>query len=209
MDTLNLGGRVEQDDNFFQRLFWPTVRNQYDVDLTARRGFWVAFAVGVLSAAVLVLQAHPLLAMFTLLVFLLGASGVRLRSLPAAILVFALYFTGIAIQWTAALLGRAHVGNPVVTLVCLALLLSCVRAAIRSRQFVTCGDTEFPASGSSAMDAVADRFPRAVWPRTRVLFFVLAGLYLVLIMAGAVAFLTHETSGQGHRDNVETLEVQP
>ncbi len=193
METLGLASTREREDNFFQRLFWPTIRNQYDVDLTSRRGFWLAFVVGLLSGVVMLVQHQPWLAIFTVAVFLLGAAGIRQLSFAAAVLVFALYFTGVVIQWVAAFMGLAHTGNPFVTMVCLGLLLSCIRATALSRQFAAHGDVEFPEGQRSPgmLDRIVDGLPPAVWPKTRVVFFVLSGLYLVLTIAGAAVLLTH------------------
>ena len=60
METLGLSSPQQREDNF-QRLFWPIVHNSDDADLIGRRGFWVAFAAGMLSAIVLGVSGHPLL----------------------------------------------------------------------------------------------------------------------------------------------------
>ncbi len=144
MQTLGVSRPEEREDNFFQRLFWPTVRNQYDVDLVGRRGFWLAFAVGVLSGAVNLASGSWVVALLTASVFLLGAAGIRERSTPASAAVFTLYFLGVVCQWILEIFGKAHAANPFISLVCMALLLSCVRATALSKDFTAAGDTEFP-----------------------------------------------------------------
>jgi len=117
METRGLSSAREREDNLFRRLFWPTVRNQYDVDLIGRRGFWLALVVGLLSSVVTLIQGQPLIALFTLVVFLLGAAGIRERSLPASVLIFAIYFIGVSIQWISAFVLGRPAGSPFVSLI--------------------------------------------------------------------------------------------
>lgn len=197
METLGLASPREREDNFFQRLFWPSVRNQYDVDLIGRRGFWLAFAVGLISAVALLVQGQLIASLITLVVFSLGAAGIRERSVAASVLVFTLYFLGIVVQWIAAALRLLHTGNPLLSLLCIALLLSSVRATLLSRQFADEGDQEFPSAVDAGLiDTLVNRFPHAVWPKAKIPFVVLASLYLLFSVVGSSMLLAKGLSAR-------------
>ena len=198
MQTLGVSRPEEREDNLFQRLFWPTVRNQYDVDVVGRRGFWLAFAVGALSGIILLASGSWFIALLTASVFLLGAAGIRERSTPASATIFTLYFLGVVFQWILTIRGRAHPANPLVSLVCIALLLSCVRATALSKDFAARGDTEFPSStNDGVLQKVSNSFPKAVWPKLRIVFFVLAGCLLALDILGAAVLFVKGPTGAG------------
>ena len=74
----------------------------------------------------------------------------------------------------------------------MALLLSCVRATLLSRRFREAGDLEFPErDGDGVLNRIVNRVPAAVWPRARIVFFVCAGLLLLLTVLGEVAILAN------------------
>jgi hypothetical protein len=209
MQTLGLSSKPQPADNIFKRLFWPTIESQYDVDLLGQQGFWICTVVAVLSLVVMAVLGTPITGAFSALVFFLGGCGVRQRSVAAAVLVFCLYLVnfvgGIAI---------GSFGNPLIQGVVLMLLFANVRATVLSRRWmaqpVDSIDQELP---ERSMTTIADRFanklPATLWPKTRYVFFPLAGILLLLTIAGMVIMKSQATRKTAPQDNPATLEVTP
>src|ERR1700722_508789 len=173
MQTLGLSSKPQPADNLLKRLFWPSIENQYDVDLLGQQGFWVCTIVAVVSLIVMIVLGTPLTGIFTAIVLFLGGCGVRQRSLAAAAMVFTLYL----INWVGGIV-IGSVGNPLVPLVILMLLFANVRATVMSRrwmaQSVGSVDQEFPERSMQTMtDRFANKLPAAVWPKSRYVFFPL------------------------------------
>jgi hypothetical protein len=186
MQTLGLSSKPQPADNLFKRLFWPAIESQYDVDLLGQQGFWVCTIVAVLSLVIMAILGTPIAGAFTALVFFLGGCGVRQRSVAAAALVFSLYLVnfvgGIAV---------GSFGNPLIQLVVLMLLFANVRATVLSRRWMAQPtdslDQELPErSMETVTDRFANRLPVALWSRCRYVFFPLAGILLLLTIAGVV-----------------------
>jgi hypothetical protein len=140
--------------------------------------------------------------------FFLGGCGVRQRSVAAAVLVFSLYLVnfvgGIAI---------GAFGNPLIQGVVLMLLFANVRATVLSRRWmaepVDPIDQEFPErSMMTITDRFANKLPAAVWPKTRYIFFPLAGILLLLTVAGVV-IMKRQARAAIPDDTTTTLEVTP
>lgn len=209
MQTLGLSSKPQPADNIFKRLFWPAIESQYDVDLLGQQGFWICTVVAVLSLVVMAVLGTPVTGAFSALVFFLGGCGVRQRSVAAAVLVFCLYLVnfigGIAI---------GSFGNPLIQGVVLMLLFANVRATVLSRRWmaqpVDSIDQELPErSMTTIADRFANRLPATLWPNTRYVFFPLAGILLLLTVAGVVIMKRQATRKTTPQDNATTLEVTP
>jgi hypothetical protein len=209
MQTLGLSSKPQPTDNLFKRLFWPAIESQYDVDLLGQQGFWVCTIVAVLSLIVMLVLGTPVTGVFTALVFFLGGCGVRQRSLAAAAMVFTLYL----INWVGGIV-IGSVGNPLVPLVILMLLFANVRATVMSRrwmaQSVGSVEQEFPERSMETMtDRFANKLPAAVWPKSRYVFFPLAGILLMLTITGVVMMKRRAAMTLGSSSTTTTVEVIP
>jgi hypothetical protein len=209
MQTLGLSSKPQPADNLFKRLFWPAIESQYDVDLLGQQGFWVCTIVAVLSLVIMVVLGTPIAGAFTALVFFLGGCGVRQRSVAAAALVFSLYLVnfigGIAI---------GSFGNPLIQGVVLMLLFANVRATVLSRRWMAQPsdsiDQELPErSMETVPDRFANRLPAALWPKSRYVFFPLAGILLLLTIAGVVVMKRQAAAKATPPDGLTTLEAAP
>jgi hypothetical protein len=208
MQTLGLSSQPQPADNLFKRLFWPAIESQYDVDLLGQQGFWVCTIVAVLSLVVMIILGTPITGVFAALAFFLGGCGVRQRSVAAAVLVFSLYLVnfvgGIAI---------GAFGNPLIQGVVLMLLFANVRATVLSHRWMAQPidpiDQEFPErSMTTITDRFANKLPAVLWPRTRYVFFPLAGILLLLTVAGVVV-MKRQARAAVPEDTTTTLEVTP
>lgn len=209
MGFLGLDETPVKDDNLFQRLFWPS-DHAGETDTLGQQGFWVCLVVGVISLAGLSLQGHWILGVFTFLFYGLGGVGVREHSQPAAMLVALAYLLNVLAQVFAT-------GSPpgaIQTLVTL-LLLANVRGTWVAAKWAESGDPEaMPERMNQTFgDKLVDQMPARVWPLGRVPFFCIAGLYVVLSIAGAVALAIGSARLRAKTlqppQNDQTIEVAP
>ena len=186
METLGLSSTSPQkSDNIFQRLFWPTIHNQYDVDLIGQQGFWVCAVIGLLSGIVLLVTGQFLVGLFTSFIYLAGACGVRQRNVLAASLIFTLYLINIVASFV---MGAA--GNPLLPAVCLMLLAANIRASIVSSKWMNAAalesDTDLPDRTIETLgDQLSNQFPVTIWPRVKYIFYPLAVIMILLTIAGS------------------------
>jgi hypothetical protein len=209
MQTLGLASDIKPTDGMFKRLFWPTIENQYDLDLVSVQGFWVCVVVGVISFVVLLATGQFWVGALIAVTYVLGATGVRERSIAAAILIFLCYITDR--------IGGIFMGQPgygVIPVVSLLLLFANVRATIladRWRRSGTADQTEaVELAQESFTEKVANVMPAKVWPVGRFVFFPLAGVLLMLTIVGVAmypAMHRKQLELQRERDQVQTFTV--
>jgi hypothetical protein len=211
MQTLGLASEIKPTDGMFKRLFWPTIENQYDLDLVSVQGFWVCVIVGVLSCVLLLATGQLLVGFLIAATYLLGATGVRQRSIAAAILIFLCYSTDR--------IGGIFMGQPnfgVIPIVSLLLLFANVRATVLARRWRSSGTpehTEAPElSHESVTDKLANGMPARVWPIGRFVFFPLAGILLLLTVVGVAMYpRAHrkQLELQKQRQEGDAITVEP
>jgi hypothetical protein len=214
MQTLGLASASQPTDGLFKRLFWPTIENQYDVDLVGQQGFWICFIIAVISAVMLIATGQPLIGLLVGITYFLAGIGVRERSIAAAVLIFACYFLDRLSSVELMILGSTGVGNPFVVSVATLLLFSNVRATILSRKWrapETPADIgELPErTNSTFFDKLANSMPPAVWPKSRFVFYPLAGLLLLLTVLGMVALPFMQRKHPVVQQPAATYDVSP
>ena len=211
MQTLGLASDIKPTDGMFKRLFWPTIENQYDLDLVSVQGFWVCVVVGVFSLVVLVMAGQTVLAPLIAATYLLGAVGVRQRSIAAAVLIFCSY--------TLDRVGGLFMGQPtigVIPIAAMLLLFANVRATILAQRWSKAGTPEQTEAvdlvNESFTEKLANVMPGRIWPVGRFVFFPLAGVLLVLTVVGLVMYpAAHrkQLEQQRKEDQVQTFTVTP
>ncbi len=192
MQTLGLASESKPTDGMFKRLFWPTIENQYDVDLVGQQGFWVCLLVAgmsLLTAVFAGLSAGPIAFAVTLffgfcaaLTYFLAGVGVRERSIGAAVLIFLCYLTDRIASFEIS--GTPILGFPLIGVVALMLLLANVRATILSLKWRESGEA---GDQPDSMEVAAEGWPAKVWPWGRFVFYPMASLVLLLSVASIVA----------------------
>ena len=207
MQTLGLSSKPQPTDNIFKRLFWPSIENQYDVDLLGQQGFYVCVVVGGLSLLLLTVIGSPIAALLTATVFFLAGCGVRERSVAAAAMAFTLYLTNFLGGFV---IGT--IGNPLVQSFVLMLLLANLRATLMSRKWSAqpTDETDFDVterSTSGVMDRFANRLPGRIWPVGRYFFFPLAGVLLLLTVAGLI-IMKRNAEAVPHNSVTQTFEMK-
>jgi hypothetical protein len=187
MQTLGLASEIKPTDGMFKRLFWPTIENQYDLDLVSVQGFWVCVVVGVLSFVVLVATGQFLVGALVAITYVLGATGVRERSIAAAVLIFLCYVIDR--------IGGLFMGQPglgVIPVASLLLLFANVRATILAHRWRKSGTPEQTDALELAQESFTEKLsnvmPAKVWPIGRFVFFPLAGVLLLLTVVGVAMY---------------------
>ncbi len=175
METLGLADSTPKTESRIKSLFWPSIQSGADVDYLGAQGYWVCTIVAVLSLVVLIITGQAVIGVVTFFYFYLGGVGVRERSFFAAALVFVLY-----------LLDTFMTGIGVVRILLLALLFSNMRATWLASQWQPGSEEAVlpPRFGDTLFEKFADKLPPVLWPKLRILYFILAIIYLILVVIG-------------------------
>ena len=200
MSTLGLSGSSQPTEGLWKGLFWPAIENANDADLAATRGFWICIALAIVSAALdsggetvtIGITIGSFLDLAILGFYFLGAVGVRQSSLIAALSMFATYLLSTVLYlW----LSPSHFSF--IRLICLALLLTNLRAAVLIRKWqkdplrqddFTYGPTR---SNSTLRDKFVDQMPMRVWPWGKFVFFALAAVLIPFEFTELALILMH------------------
>ena len=192
MQTLGLASEQKPTDGMLKRLFWPTIENQYDLDAVSVQGFWLCVIVAVLSFVLLTLTGNWFIGLLIFITYALGGTGVRERSVAAAVLVFSCYlFDKLLSIETLALTGVTGFNNPIAGVLALALLAANIRGTLLAKRWeheaaarglVADPDQMPERATTTAFDKVANTLPPRVWPVGRFIFFPLAGISILLIV---------------------------
>jgi hypothetical protein len=191
MQTLGLSGESnKRSDGRLKSIFWPAVENAWDVDYLGRQGFWICLIVAAFQLGVALVAGGPIMIVagaVSALVFLVGGMGVREASWPAAALVFSIYFVNLLFTMA----GGQFPGF--LAIVAAGILLSNVRAAFLASEWRPAAeDEDRPTRFNQTLgDKLADQLPAKAWPALQIPFFCLAGLVLLLSLAGLCFALLH------------------
>jgi hypothetical protein len=186
MGILGLTEPAEKEQNIFQRLFWPA-DHAGEVDFLGQQGFWICMLVAAGSFIVLAIQSHWLIAILTLAFFALGGVGVREHSTAAAVLVAFAYllnlFSAFATDQPPGLL----------TIAAAVLLLANIRGTWIAARWTKRGDPDaFPDRLKETLrDKLVDQLPARIWPKSKVVFFVISAVYIVLAALGTAVSMRH------------------
>lgn len=204
MGYLGLSGTPYKEDNLLQRLFWPS-NHAGEADTLGQQGFWICSFVALLSFVLLSFQGHWILGLLSLLFFGLGGMGVREHSTAAAVLLALAY---IGLELGTLLAGRFP---GFLDLAFTILLMANIRGTWVASRWMHHGDPEaFPERMQETWrDRLVDQLPARVWPKTRVLFFVVAGVYLFLLFFGSIVLARHSGTRTSAPQKAIPLEVQP
>jgi hypothetical protein len=179
VQTLGLSNSTPRTESRLKSLFWPSIQTGNDVDYLGMQGYWVCAIVAVSVWITSGIAGHAITGFFFFLFFYLGGVGVREHSRYAAALVFVMY-------------AFDTVTSPGIVKVFLAaLLLSNLRATwIASRWKPDSNEAAMPIRMTETWgDRFADRLPQWLWPKVRIVYYVLSLCLLLLAVAGTAIMI--------------------
>lgn len=170
MQTLGLSDSTPRTENRLKSLFWPTIRNDNDVDYLTQQGFWLCFVMGVFTIVLGTIQGQVSDAALQGIFLVLAGIGMRERSRAAAISAFAAYLLE-----TLVLQKYVGQGFGMIRIFALALLLANVRGIFLCARWAGNPDeVPLPRLTETLVDKLVNVLPRAVWPWMRYVFFIFA-----------------------------------
>jgi|HubBroStandDraft_4_1064222.scaffolds.fasta_scaffold95906_2 hypothetical protein len=179
MQILGLSDSTPRTEGRLKALFWPTIRNDGDLEYITEQGFWVCFIVAVLTLVFNVFTRSLLLGGLDCLFYFLAGVGVRQRSNVAAITAFVAY----VLAW---FVIQRYTGNgfSVIRLIFSALLLSNIRGIwLSSRWEKTAeGEAAPPRLNQTIFDKLSDQLPPRIWPAAKWVFGFVAAIEIALLL---------------------------
>ncbi len=165
-------------------MFWPTIRNDGDFDYITGQGFWICFAVAVLTVVTSLFQGSLPEGLFEGAFFVLAGMGVRQRDRTAGLAAFAAYLLRVL-----TMIRYLHRSPGFLDLVFLALLFANLRGNWLSAAWAKeQGSAEPPLRLSQTIgDKLSDQLPRVLWPKARFVFYGLAGLEIAFLLLALFA----------------------
>jgi hypothetical protein len=180
MQTLGLSNSNPASENRLKSLFWPSIQTAADVDYLGAQGYWICALVAVISAVFNAVTGHAVIGVFIFVFYFLGGVGVREHSRYAAAVVLILFVSDMA-----------YTGPSVLRIILAAVLLSNLRATwIASSWQPGSSEASLPPRLSETWgDKFVDKLPMLLWPKVRILYYVLSACLLLLSAIGLVSIL--------------------
>lgn len=179
MQSLGLSDSTPRTESRWRALFWPTIRNDGDLDYITEQGFWVCFIVAAVNLAFSFFLRSIFLGSVESLFFFLAGVGVRQRSRMAGVIAFLAYLLS-------ALVLQRYTGNGFgfVRIVFLALLLANIRGVWLSSRLPIAEDAgQAPVRlNKTIFDKLSDQLPSVLWPKAKWLFYFLAVVEITLLL---------------------------
>lgn len=182
MQTLGLSDSTPRTEGRLKSLFWPSVHTGADVDYLGTQGYWVCSVVAVLSFLFLLALRQPGTGILVLLFYYCGGVGVRERSRFAAIAVFVMY-----------VVDTLTAPFSILRIIGCALLLSNLRATWTAALWKPESEEAVlpPRLNTTWGDKFADQLPQWLWPKIRVVYYVYAAAFFVLVDVGLALTFAH------------------
>lgn len=185
-------------ENFFLqlvvRLFWPGNRPE-EAYLLGIQGYLLCIVIALVSAATLGFDKQYTAALLTFLFYFLGGIGVREHERLAALLITAGYLLNLIANWISGAPPGAF------TILGAILLLANIRATLIAHRWARRRHHEVSLErlSDSWSERLLDELPAYFWPRVRVLFILIAAIYLLLVLIGIGTMLWGRIhTGHGH-----------
>lgn len=176
MQILGLSDSTPKPENRLKALFWPSIRNETDVDHVTRQGFWICAVLAASQIAVGALQGRVMLIAECVegAFFFLSGVGVRMRSVFAAACAFFVYSAGTLL-----------LGIGTVRIIFIALLLANLRAVWLSARWRGTHPEPPPIPmNETVLDKLSDRMPIALWPVGRYFYYLFAVVEVIALALG-------------------------
>jgi hypothetical protein len=182
METLGLSGPPTRDGSFFKRLFWPSA-DSADADILGQQGFWICSIVALADLIPEIFRGHLVAGIFFAAIYFLGGIGVREHDVLSAVAVALVNLVNLT---TVCLMMRRPPG--LLDLFIGTLLMANIRGCWIASKWAMAGDPCLipMRMNETWRDKFVDQMPARVWPRVRVIFYIIAALGLILTVWGLV-----------------------
>ena len=181
MQLLGLSDSTPKTEGRLKSLFWPTIRNEVDLDVVTTQGFWLCAIVAALTVVIAVVSPGTIpktVGVFEAVFYFSGGLGVRMRSRIAAGATFGAYLLGCVV-----LQKYTGQGFGLPRLIFLALLLANVRGIWLSATWSVAEHGESPVRlNETWRDKLSDQLPAFLWPKAKYLFYVVALIEFTVLM---------------------------
>jgi len=190
MEILGLSGSTPKTEGRLKTLFWPTIANDFDADHLSSQGFTMCLVIAGITLGFGLITGRIFETSWDAVFFLLSGIGIRQRSCIAAVGALIVYVGNSVL-----LLAQSGSGAGVVRIIVMGLLLSNVRATFLAAKWRAAGMANAvhevpPDLNPTFWDKFSTRMPRAVWPKARFVYYVMAALsclgIVVLMFVGTV-----------------------
>ena len=174
MQTLGLAESTPRSESRLKSLFWPSIQSGADVDYLGAQGYWLCTAFAIIGFVFSAATGNVIAGVLSFLLYYLSGVGIRERSRYAAAIAFAFS------------LGELLTSPSVLKVVFAALLLSNLRAAwIASSWKPESEEAALPPRlGETLADKFADRLPSWLWPKVRIVYYILSACFAALFIIG-------------------------
>jgi hypothetical protein len=178
MQTLGISDSTPRTESRLKSLLWPSVETATDVDYLGTQGYWICTVVAVITLVLSVLVGRAGWGVLIFLLYYLGGVGVRERSRYAAITVFVFYLLEILTS-----------GPSVPRIIFAALLFANLRATWIAAGWRPESEEAIlpPRLSETWGDKLSDQLPQWLWPKVRILYYVLSAIVFFFIQVGLIA----------------------
>jgi hypothetical protein len=183
MQTLGLSDSTPRTESRWRALLWPTIRNGGDFDYITAQGLWICFVVASMTIVFSAIAGSVGFGIFEGVFYFLAGLGVRQRSRVAAFAAFSSYFLS-------ALVLQRYTGNGfgILRIIFLALLFANIRGNWLSARWAQDQLAMAPVRLNQTFgDKLSDQLPTFLWPKIRVVFYVIAALEIGLLLLSLFA----------------------
>ena len=182
MQTLGLSDSTPRTESRLKSLFWPTIRNEGDVDYLTQQGFWICFVVAVITLVSYCISGSVLGGVFESTFFFLSGIGIREKSRIAAVGAFSAYLlSAIVLQ------RYTGQGFGLVRVIFLVLLLANIRGISLSARWPNEDADSVPRLNVTLGDKLSDSMPKLLWPKTKYLLYVLTMMEIGILVVSLFA----------------------
>ncbi len=161
-------------------LFWPTIRNEADLEYVTRQGLWICFVIAAVTVVMSAFTGSLVGGVFEGAFFFLAGLGVRERNRVAGVAAFSTYFLSALVSLRYGVNGFGVMS--VVSVIFLALLFANVRGSWVAATWERGSRDAVPILKQTWSDKLSNQLPAVLWPKVRFLFYVLAGMDIALLL---------------------------
>ena len=211
MQTLGVSDSLPHSESRLKSLFWPSIQSGSDVDYLGIQGYWVCTLVAGMTMVIALFSLGSARSLIQAIVlgltssmffvfFYVGGIGVREGSRFAAAVVFVIYALDTGTFLSRLFSASGAVGLVVSPGLAMALLIKLavtvvlfcnLRATLIAARWVPGTEESVlpPRRSETFSDRFVDQWPRWIWPKIRIPYYLFAAFVSFIIILGYVVLL--------------------